>query len=434
MTRCGVNIIGAGLAGCEAAYQLARRSVKVCLFDIKPKSFTSAHSSPYFAELVCSNSLKSDELTNACGLLKQEMREIGSLIMSCADMHRVPAGSALAVDREKFTREVTERIKGFDNIHIVCREVTSIESGAYTIIASGPLTTPALAKEIMRLSGAENLYFFDAAAPIVDGSTIDMERAFMADRYGKGGGDYLNCPMDEEEYYAFVKELASAQTVKLKDFEDDKVFEGCVPIEVMARRSPDSLRFGPLRPVGLAGKDGKMPFAVVQLRRENLEGSYYNMVGFQTNLLFSEQKKVFSMVPALKSAEFVKYGVMHKNTYINSPKVLNRFYQLRGADNIFFAGQLCGVEGYVESASSGQVAGINLYRMLCGRPPVDFTDMTVTGALSCYVSAENPNFQPMNANFAILKPLEGRFKDKKQKYMAYAERSLSIIRKIAADL
>lgn len=306
MTRCGVNIIGAGLAGCEAAYQLARRGVKVCLFDIKPKSFTSAHSSPYFAELVCSNSLKSDELTNACGLLKQEMREIGSLIMSCADMHRVPAGSALAVDREKFTREVTERIKGFDNIHTVCREVTSIESGAYTIIASGPLTTPALAKEIMRLSGAENLYFFDAAAPIVDGSTIDMERAFMADRYGKGGGDYLNCPMDEEEYYAFVKELASAQTVKLKDFEDDKVFEGCVPIEVMARRSPDSLRFGPLRPVGLAGKDGKMPLRRCAASQGKPRGKLLQHGGLPDKFALFRAKEGFLHGPRLKERRVCK--------------------------------------------------------------------------------------------------------------------------------
>lgn len=434
MTRCDVNIIGAGLAGCEAAYQLAKRGVRVCLYDIKPKSFTEAHSSPYFAELVCSNSLKSGELTNACGLLKQEMRELDSLIISCADRHRVPAGSALAVDREKFAREVTERIHGFDNINIVCREVAEIERCGFTVIATGPLTTPALQREIARLTGSENLYFFDAAAPIVDGSTIDMEKAFIADRYGKGGGDYLNCPMNEEEYYAFVRELVSAQTVRLHDFEDEKVFEGCMPVEVMAKRGPDSLRFGPLKPVGLVGKDGKMPFAVVQLRRENLEGSYYNLVGFQTNLLFSEQKRVFSMIPALKDAEFVKYGVMHKNTYINSPRVLNRFYQLKGAENIYFAGQLCGVEGYVESASSGQAVGINLYRALCGKEPVDFTGMTVTGALSRYISAENTNFQPMNANFAILKPLEGRFKDKKQKYMAYAERSLSIIRKIAAEI
>lgn len=434
MTGCDVNIIGAGLAGCEAAYQLAKRGVKVCLYDIKPKSFTEAHSSPHFAELVCSNSLKSGELTNACGLLKQEMRELDSLIISCADMHRVPAGSALAVDREKFAKEVTERIKGFDNINIVCREVESVEKCGFTVIATGPLTTAPLQREIARLTGSENLYFFDAAAPIVDGSTVDMEKAFVADRYGKGEGDYLNCPMDREEYYAFVNELISARTARLHEFEDAKVFEGCMPVEVMAKRGADSLRYGPLKPVGLSDKSGKMPFAVVQLRKENLEGSYYNLVGFQTNLLFSEQKRVFGMIPALRDAEFVKYGVMHRNTYINSPKVLDKFYRLKGGENIFFAGQICGVEGYVESASSGQVSGINVYRLLCGKAPVDFTNDTMTGALPAYISAENRNFQPMNANFAILKPPDGRIKDKKMRNQAYADRALSKIRKIKTEL
>ena len=425
-----VNIIGAGLSGCEAAYQLAKRGINVKMYDIKPKDFTPAHANADFAELVCSNSLKSKELTNACGLLKQELRELDSLIISCADNTSVPAGNALAVDRSLFARQVTDKIKSYDNIEVICKEVTEIDPEELTIIATGPLTTEKLQKSISSLTQNGNLYFFDAAAPIVDGNTIDLNSAFICDRYGKGDGDYLNCPLNKAEYYDFANELINAQVVALNDFENSRVFEGCMPIEVMAKRGIESMRFGPLKPVGLTDNSGKMPYAAIQLRKENLEGSYYNMVGFQTNLIFSEQKRVFSMIPALKNAEFIKYGVMHRNTFINSPKVLSKTFQLKENKNIFFAGQISGVEGYVESVASGLISALNMYNLINSKEGIDFTRETVAGALSEYISTQNANFQPMNANFAILKPLSNIVKDKKLRNTAYAERSLAKIKEI----
>lgn len=425
-----VNIIGAGLAGCEAAYQLAKRGIKVKLYDIKPESLTPAHNNGNFAELVCSNSLKSNELTNACGLLKQEMRELDSLIIKCADNCFVPAGSALAVDRNMFAKSVTEQITSNTNIECICQEITEINENEITVIASGPLTTPSLHKNIAKLTGNDSLYFYDAAAPIVDGSTIDYQKTFIHDRYGKGDGDYINCPLTKEEYYSFINELTNAKAVELKSFENVNVFEGCMPVEIMAKRGADSLRFGPLKPVGLYDENGKRHFAVLQLRKENAQGSLYNMVGFQTNLLFAEQKRIFSMIPALKNAEFVKYGVMHRNTYINSPKLLNSAFQFKGNENIFFAGQISGVEGYVESAASGLAASLNIYNMILGKEFIDFTNQTVTGSLIAYITAENKNFQPMNANFGIIKPLAEQIRDKKQRNTEYSKRSLDIIAEI----
>lgn len=430
-TEKTINIIGAGLAGCEAAYHLAKNGVKVRLYDMKPEKFSPAHSNNNFAELVCSNSLKSNEITNACGLLKQEMRELGSIIIKCADGTSVPAGGALAVNRDLFSEKVTQHIKSQKNIEVVCKEVTEINPDEINIIASGPLTSDNLLTSISKLTKRENLYFFDAAAPIIDGSTIDLGNAFIYDRYGRGSGDYLNCPLNKNQYTDFIVQLRLAEKAKLKDFENDRIFEGCMPVEVMAGRGFDTLRYGPLKPVGLIDPvTNQAPYAAVQLRKENLLGSYYNMVGFQTNLLYSEQKRVFSMIPALKNAEFVKYGLMHKNIYINSPKLLNKYFQLKSNKNIFFAGQIGGVEGYVESAASGLLCAINITNMLRGREMVDFTTETISGALSSYISAENMNFQPMNANFAIIKPLKNDIKDKKQKYMAYAERALNKIKEI----
>ena len=432
-----VNIIGAGLAGCEAAWQLSRRGIKVNLYDIKPQEFTPAHSSGNFCELVCSNSLKSNDTANAHGLLKQEMRELSSLIIDCADKCAVPAGSALAVDREAFSRLVTDKLKSETNINIICREVTEIDTDNITVIATGPLTTSKLLGNLQKLCGGENLYFFDAAAPVIDGESIDFKYAFSGSRYGKNSGDsgdYINCPLGRQQYYDFVSELASAKSVQLKDFEDNKVFEGCLPVEIVAKRGADTLRYGALKPVGLKDKDGNTPFAVVQLRRENVEGSCYNMVGFQTNLLFSEQKRVFSMIPALKNAVFLKYGVMHKNSYINSPRVLDSGFMLKNYNNVYIAGQLCGVEGYVESAASGLMAAINAYMRITGRGKIDFTAQTVMGALANYITAENNNFQPMNANFGILKPLDVKIKDKAQRNALFAQRSLNKIKELSSNI
>lgn len=428
-----VNIIGAGLAGCEAAWQLSRRGIKVNLYDIKPQEFTPAHSSGNFCELVCSNSLKSNDTANAHGLLKQEMRELSSLIIDCADKCAVPAGSALAVDRDAFSGLVTDKLKSETNINIICREVTDIDINDITIIATGPLTTPKLLGSLQKLCGGENLYFFDAAAPVIDGESIDFKYAFSGSRYGKNSGDsgdYINCPLGRQQYYDFVSELASAESVQLKDFEDNKVFEGCLPVEIVAKRGADTLRYGALKPVGLKDKEGNTPFAAVQLRRENVEGSCYNMVGFQTNLLFSEQKRVFSMIPALKNAVFLKYGVMHKNSYINSPRILGSGFMLKNYNNVYIAGQLCGVEGYVESAASGLMAAINAYMRITGRGQIDFTAQTVMGALANYITAENKNFQPMNANFGILKPLDVKIKDKAQRNALFAQRSLNKIKEL----
>ncbi|MBR4953234.1 MAG: methylenetetrahydrofolate--tRNA-(uracil(54)-C(5))-methyltransferase (FADH(2)-oxidizing) TrmFO, partial [Oscillospiraceae bacterium] len=381
-----VTVVGAGLAGCECAWQLAQRGIKVKLYEMKPNKKTPAHVSNDYAELVCSNSLRSDDLSNAVGLLKAEMRKMGSLIMECADTHRVPAGGALAVDREGYAKMVTEKIRGHENIEVIEEEITSIPEGE-VVIASGPLTSDALADEIMKLCPDSDLHFYDAAAPIVTLESIDMESAFYASRYDKGTPDYINCPMDKEEYLAFWNELCAAEEAQVHGFDDGGVFEGCMPVEVMARRGEDTLRFGPLKPVGLVDpRNGKENYAVVQLRRDNAEGTIYNIVGFQTHLRFPEQKRVFSMIPALKNAEYVRYGVMHRNTYLNSPKLLDRYYRLRGTERISFAGQMTGVEGYIESTSSGFVAGINAARLALGEDAVVFPKETEIGALSHYVS------------------------------------------------
>ncbi|MBR3863631.1 MAG: methylenetetrahydrofolate--tRNA-(uracil(54)-C(5))-methyltransferase (FADH(2)-oxidizing) TrmFO [Clostridia bacterium] len=427
-----VNVIGGGLAGSECAYYLARHGIKVNLYDIKPKAFTPAHKSEYFGELVCSNSLKSNDVYgNACGLLKEEMRMLGSLIIDCADKTRVPAGNALAVDRERFAELITKKLKEQENITFISEEVTDINANQLTVVATGPLTTGALCDNIKKLTGA--FYFFDAAAPIVLGESIDMDNAFICDRYGEDGkGDYINCPMDKETYEVFYNELINAKRAPLHDFENSKVFEGCMPVEVMASRGVDTLRFGPLKPAGLTDpKTGRWPYACLQLRKENVQGSMYNLVGFQTNLLFGEQKRIFSLFPALKNAEFVRYGVMHKNTFIDAPKSLNKYYQLKNSENIYFAGQITGVEGYVESASSGLSCAINILRKLNGKEPIEWNYKTVSGALACYISTPNTNFQPMNANFGILEPvynLDKRKKDLKKQMMA--ERSLAEIKSI----
>jgi methylenetetrahydrofolate--tRNA-(uracil-5-)-methyltransferase len=429
-----VTVVGAGLAGCEAAWQLARKGIGVELIDMKPDKKSPAHVSDDFCELVCSNSLRSDELTNAVGLLKEEMRHLGSLVMDCADRTRLPAGGALAVDRTGFSRMVTDRIRSHPLIMCVTREQTDIPDGR-VIIATGPLTTDALADRIgALLEGRRYLSFFDAAAPIVTAESIDMERAFFASRYGKGSADYINCPMTEDEYMAFRTELAAAEEAAVHGFEDDGVFEGCIPIEVMARRGIDTLRFGPLKPVGLLDpKTGREPYAVVQLRRDNSEGTLYNLVGFQTHLKFNEQKRVFSMIPALENAEFVRFGVMHRNTYLDSPRLLDRYYRLRSDRRIGFAGQITGVEGYVESAASGLLAGIETARELMNLPPVDFPGETAIGALSLYVSGGSvSDFQPININFGIIKPLNQKIRGKRNRNMAISQRSLGIIDSIRA--
>jgi len=425
-----VKVIGAGLAGCEAAWQLAKRGIEVELTEMKPKKRTPAHVAEGFAELVCSNSFRGDDLSNAVGLLKEEMRRMGSIIMECADKHKVPAGGALAVDRVAFSEEVTERIKNHPLITVVEDEVTDIPEGR-VIIATGPLTSDALAEKLAKLDedGAP-LNFYDAAAPIVTFESIDMESAYFASRYGKGTADYINCPMTEEEYKAFRTELVSAQEAEMHGFDDGGVFEGCMPIEVMARRGEDTMRFGPMKPVGLEDpKTGKEPYAVVQLRRDNAEGTIYNIVGFQTHLKFPEQKRVFSMIPALKNADFVRYGVMHRNTYLNSPKLLDRYYRLKSNTQVSFAGQMTGVEGYVESAASGMLVGIETAREMLGLAPVDFPQKTAIGALAIYVSggAVTSNFQPMNINFGIVESLGYKVKGKRNKNLEISNRSLAII-------
>lgn len=413
-----INVIGGGLAGSEAAYQIAKRGIKVRLYEMKPIKFSPAHSSENLAEIVCSNSLKSNLLTNACGLLKEELRRLDSLLIKCADETAVPAGQALAVDREEFSKLVTKKIEENENIEIIKEEVTTIPDGI-TIIATGPLTSDALSSEIAKLTGEEKLFFYDAAAPIVTKESIDMNNAFTADRYGKGDSDYINCPMTKEEYELFYNELVNAEVTNKHEFEKGNLFEGCMPIEEMARRGSQTLTYGPLKPVGF----DKKYYAVVQLRQDNKEGTLYNLVGFQTNLKFGEQKRVFSMIPALKNAEFVRYGVMHRNTYINAPKLLDNTFNLKGT-KIFFAGQISGVEGYVESIASGMVAAINAVQMIEGKEKIVFSEETMIGALSAYISTENKNFQPMNANFGILN-CDKKIKDKVQKYTYLAERSLA---------
>ncbi len=414
-----LKVIGGGLAGCEAAWQAACRGVSVELYDMKPTHFTAAHTNSSLCELVCSNSLKGNGLDNACGLLKEEMRRMGSIVIECADKTRVPAGGALAVDRDGFARAVTEKLLSHKNITFVNKTVDKIHEDAVTIIATGPLTDKALENEIKRLTGEDELFFFDAAAPVITEESIDRERCYEAARYGKGTPDYINCPLNREEYEDFYNELVNAERAELHEqAEDIRVFEGCMPVEIMALRGIETLRFGPMKPRGLPDpKTGKEPCAVVQLRRDNAEGTLYNIVGFQTNLKFGEQRRVFSMIPALKNAEFVRYGVMHRNTYINSPRVLNADYSLINRPNIYFAGQITGVEGYVESASSGMVAGINAANAILGRGRVVFLPQTCTGALIKYITdRQNTRFQPMNANFGIIEWERKKIKNKKERY------------------
>ena len=427
-----VTVIGAGLAGSEAAWQLARSGVQVTLREMKPEKKTPAHETEYFAELCCSNSLRSDQLENAVGLLKEELRRLDSLILSCADATRVEAGGALAVDRHGFARLVTERIAEHPNITVVPGEVTELPEGE-VVIASGPLTSDALAERLQALLGDDSaLHFYDAAAPLVSAESIDMEKAWMGSRYDRGTADYVNCPMSEEEYEAFWQALTTAREAEVHGFEDQKVFEGCMPVEVMARRGRETLCYGPLKPRGLTDpRTGKEPYAVVQLRRDNREGIVYNLVGFQTHLRFPEQRRVFSMIPALHDAEFLRYGVMHRNTFLNSPRLLDRYYRLKAEPRISFAGQMTGVEGYVESAASGFLAGVETARRLRGLPPVDFPQETAIGALGLYVSNQSVvAFQPMNINFGIMPPLGRRVKGKRNKNAELSRRSLDIIEKL----
>ena len=425
-----VKVIGAGLAGCEAVWQLVKEGIEVELYEMKPKKFSPAHSMEGFAELVCSNSLKADRIENACGLLKEEMRMFDALMMQAADISRVPAGGALAVDRELFSEYITEKIKSHPLVKVVNEEVTQINPDEYTIIATGPLTSDGLSDAIAKLTGDDELYFYDAAAPIVTEESIDKEKTFKAARYDKGTADYINCPMTKEEYTAFFEALTSAETAPLKEFENQKVFEGCMPVEVMAKRGFETLTFGPLKPVGLTnpktGKDDS--YAVVQLRQDNKEGTLYNLVGFQTNLKWGEQKRVFSMIPGLENAEFVRYGVMHRNTYINAPKLLNRYYQMKHYPKIFFAGQITGVEGYVESASSGILAGFNVSRLIKDKPLLEPDSKTCIGALPLYISnTANVKLQPMNANFGIIDGLDERIKKKAERYEKIAKKALAVL-------
>ena len=424
-----VTVIGAGLAGSECAWQLAQRGVEVTLHEMKPEKRTPAHVSDYFAELCCSNSLRSDQLENAVGLLKEEMRRLGSLILSCADATRVEAGGALAVDRDGFAKLVTERIQSHPNITVKYGEVTEIPEGE-VVIASGPLTSDALAEKLQTLLGQDTaLHFFDAAAPLVSAESVDMDKAWFGSRYDRGTDDYVNCPMNEEEYDAFWQALTTAEEAEVHGFEDSMVFEGCMPVEVMARRGHDTLLYGPLKSRGLDDpRTGRWPYAVVQLRRDNSEGSVYNLVGFQTHLRFPEQRRVFSMIPALHNAEFLRYGVMHRNTFIDSPRLLDRYYRLKKEPRIAFAGQMTGVEGYVESAASGFLVGVETARRLAGKAPIDFPRETAIGALGLYVSNQSiGNFQPMNINFGIIPPLDHRVKGKRNKNAELSQRSLAII-------
>ena len=447
-----ITVIGGGLAGCEAAYQIAKRGIRVKLYEMKPKKYSPAHSNKNLAEIVCSNSFKSNVLTNACGLLKEELRRLDSLLIKIADATSVPAGQALAVDREEFSKKVTEELRKNPLIEIINEEVTDITQigkEGILIIATGPLTSEPLAKQIQKITGQDKLYFYDAAAPIVSKDSINFDIAFYGDRYSQekkkeetieqwqerinnqikhNEQSYINLPMSKEEYENFWKELVDAEVVTLHDFEKREIFEGCMPIEIMAKRGIDTLRFGPLKPVGFDDpRTAKRPYAIVQLRQDDKQASIYNLVGFQTNLKYGEQKRVFSMIPGLENAEFVKYGVMHRNTYINSTKLLDETYNLKTNKNIYFAGQITGVEGYVESISSGLVAGINAVNSLKNieNKMITFSGYTVIGALAKYISTPNEKFQPMNANFGILPELEGKkIKDKKERYMKLAERSL----------
>ena len=459
-----INIIGGGLAGCEAAYQIAKRGIKVKLYEMKPKKYTPAHSNKNLAEIVCSNSFKSDLLTNACGLLKEELRRLDSLLIQVADETKIPAGQALAVDRELFSKKVTEKIKTIENIEIINKEVLSkydknldnmeenifledLINEAITIIASGPLTSDSLSIGIRKLTGEDNLHFYDAAAPIIEKDSINFNIAFYGDRYEQekskneteiewkkritsNKSDYINLPMNKEEYENFVNELINAEVVNLHEFEKGDIFEGCMPIEIMAKRGMDTLRFGPLKPVGFDDpRTCKRPYAIVQLRQDNSKASLYNLVGFQTNLKYGEQKRVFSMIPGLENSDFIKYGVMHRNTFINSTKLLDSTFQLKKNQNVFLAGQITGVEGYVESIASGLVAGINTVNLLENKEKIIFPKETMIGALSSYISTNNDKFQPMNANFGILPELDGKkIKDKKLRYEELSKRALQILK------
>ena len=420
-----------GLAGTEAAYQIAKRGIKVKLYEMKPEKFSPAHSSKELAEIVCSNSFKSNSITNACGLLKEELRNLGSLLIQIADETKVPAGQALAVDRETFSKRVTEEIEKNPNIEIIREEVENIEAeDGIVIIATGPLTSEKMAEQIINITGKDRLAFYDAATPIIEKDSINFSIAFYGDRYGKeGDSSYINLPMNKEEYEKFYNELVNAEVVTLHEFEKKEIFEGCMPIEVMAKRGEDTIRFGPLKPVGFTDpRTNSRPYAIVQLRQDNTSGTLYNMVGFQTNLKFGEQKRVFSLIPGLENAEFVKYGVMHRNTFINSPELLDNTYNLKAKSNIYFAGQITGVEGYVESIASGLVAGLNAAAKFNNTEKITFPNETVIGALSSYISTENTKFQPMNANFGILPPLEEKIKDKVQRYTKMAERALKSLK------
>ena len=429
-----VKVIGAGLAGCEAAWQLAQRGISVELYEMKPKKMSPAHHSADFAELVCSNSFRGDRLENAVGLLKEELRRCGSLIMQCAEATRVEAGGCLAVDRGGFAKTVTEKIRNHPNIRVIDEEVTKVPDGP-VIVATGPLTSDAMSEAIGAYFGQDYLHFFDAAAPLVTAESIDMTKAWWQSRYDRGTPDYVNCAMDKEEYEAFIKELVAAEEAEVHGFEDKNVFEGCMPVEVMARRGFDTLRYGPLKPVGLTDPStGKEPYAVVQLRQDNAEGSVFNLVGFQTHLKFGEQKRVFSMIPALANAEFVRYGVMHRNTFLQSPKLLDCYYADRRNPMVAFAGQMTGVEGYVESTASGYLAAVAMAAKVQGREAPVFPKTTAIGALGLYISDESVvNFQPMNVNFSIIAPLEQRIRKKAEKNLAIANRSLAVIDELIAQ-
>ncbi len=429
-----VRVIGGGLAGSEAAWQLAQRGIQVELIDMKPQKMTPAHHSPDFAELVCSNSLRGDRLENAVGLLKEELRRLGSLIMECALATKVEAGGCLAVDRNGFSALVTKKLLAHPNITFRSEEITQVPAGP-VIIATGPLTSEALSQAIGDYFGEEYLHFFDAAAPLISAASVDMERAWRQSRYDRGTDDYVNCPLDKDEYQAFVQALAEAEAAPVHGFEDSAVFEGCMPVEVMARRGVDTLRYGPMKPVGLKDpKTGKEPYAALQLRMDNAAGDVYNLVGFQTHLKFPEQKRVFSMIPALKNAEYLRYGVMHRNTFLQSPKLLDRFYRDRRDPLVAFAGQMTGVEGYVESTASGYLAAVAMAAQLQGRPLPEFPRDTAVGALALYISDPRIEaFQPMNINFGIMAPLERRVRKKSEKNLAVSQRSLAIIDRMAAQ-
>lgn len=433
-----VIIVGAGMAGSEAAWQVAQRGIKVDLYEMRPEKSTPAHKTEKFAELVCSNSLRGAGLENAVGLLKEEMRQLNSIIMESADINRVPAGGALAVDREGFSQYITDKVKNHPNVTVINKEIKTIpqEDDAITIIASGPLTSEVLAKSIGELTGQDYFYFYDAAAPLISKESIDMSKAYRASRYGKGTADYINCPMDKEEYEKFWQELTTAELAPIKEFEKAKFFEGCMPVEEMARRGIDTLLYGPLKPVGLEDpKTGKRPYAVVQLRQDNAADSLYNIVGFQTHLKWPEQKRVFGLIPGLENAEFVRYGVMHRNTFINSPELLRPTLQYKDRDDLLFAGQMTGVEGYIESAASGLVAGVNAAYLAKGENPVIFPEQTAHGSMCKYItSAVAKHFQPMNANFGLMPPLEERIRDKKLKKQKIAERALEFLAKFKIDV